>query len=205
MTVHRSPATYDDVMQAIGSLIDHIKVLVSAVDNLRSEVEWQARNPREDDPVSGGTALKSEVGEPALPTAEQTISFESLLTAAGRLHAFEMLLFQAPRGVWLDEFASEDELNLPDGRIFSVDADLWTRVRDIRPAHVVGDNCCCQAQGGTPFLLAWQNEGEFLLRDLTYEEARPLKDLCLASQAERAEAAIQEARLVSLQSQLGLF
>ena len=123
----------------------------------------------------------------------------------GRLQAFEKLLYQPPLGLWLDEFASEDEFIIPEGRIFSVDADLWTSILDVRPAHVVGGSRCCEAGEGTPFLLAWQTEREFLLRELTYEEARRLKEFCLACKTERADAAIQEARLVAAQSQLGLF
>ncbi|HZZ26765.1 MAG TPA: hypothetical protein VFE46_02060 [Pirellulales bacterium] len=205
MTVHHPPATHDDVLLAIGSLIDHIKVLVSAVDDLRCEVEWQSRNPRDDHPAAAGANLNSGVGKSVLPAADQEISIELLLTAAGRLQAFEKLLYQAPRGVWLDEFASEDDYIIPEGRVFSLDADLWTSVLDVRPAHVVGDSCCCEAGEGTPFLLAWQTEREFLLRELTYDEARKLQEFCLACQAERADAAIQEARLISSQSQLGLF
>ena len=58
---------------------------------------------------------------------------------------------------------------------------------------------------GMPSLLAWQTEREFLLRELTDEDAQRLRKFCLESQAERADAAIQEARLVAAQSQLGLF
>ena len=94
---------------------------------------------------------------------------------------------------------------MPTGRIISVSRDIFESVLDTRPAHVVGDNCCCEAGMGMPFLLAWQTEREFLLRELNYEEARQLRKFCLASQAERADAAIQEARLVAAQSQLGLF
>jgi hypothetical protein len=210
MTEQRSRVTLDEVYAVIGSLVDYIKVLVTAVDDLRCEIEWQARNPAVDHanvPSAATSPGSHEVaGEVVAPrSSDQEIAFESLLTATGRLQAFEKLLYQAPRGLWLDEFASEDDFIIPEGRIFSVDADLWTSILDVRPAHVVGDSCCCEAGEGTPFLLAWQTEREFLLRELTYEEARRLQEFCLACQAERADAAIQEAQLLSTQSQLGLF
>jgi hypothetical protein len=143
MTAQRSRVTLDEVYAAIGSLVDHIKVLVTAVDDLRCEIEWQARNQDEEGRVTAPTPVPESLNsdfESSEQTPGNTVSFDSLLTASGRLQAFEKLLYQAPRGLWLDEFASEDELILPEGRIFSVDADLWTSVRDIRPAHVVGDN-----------------------------------------------------------------
>ena len=44
MTTNRSPATFDDLLAAVSSLTDQLQVLVSAVDDLRCEVEWQAKN-----------------------------------------------------------------------------------------------------------------------------------------------------------------
>jgi hypothetical protein len=208
MTAQRSRVTLDEVYAAIGSLVDHIKVLVTAVDDLRCEIEWQARNQDGEGQVVAPAPMpenRNSAFESSERTEENSVSFDSLLTASGRLQAFEKLLYQAPRGLWLDEFASEDDFIIPEGRIFSVDADLWTSVLDVRPAHVVGDSCCCEAGEGTPFLLAWQTEREFLLRELNYDDARRLQEFCLACQAEQADAAIQEARLVSAESQLGLF
>jgi hypothetical protein len=208
MTAKRSRVTLDEVYATIGSLVDHIKVLVTAVDDLRCEIEWRARNQGEEawdstpSPSLGNPNIAVESPE---RSAENCVSFESLLTATGRLQAFEKLLYQAPRALWLDEWAEDECWGMPTGRIISVSRDIYESVLDIRPAHVVGDNCCCEPGEGTPFILAWQTEREFLLRELTYDEAQRLQEFCLACQAERADAAIQEARLVSDQSQLGLF
>ena len=54
---------------------------------------------------------------------------------------------------------------MPTGRIIDVDADLWQSVLDIRPAHVVGNSCCCEAGEAAQYLVAWQTDREFLLRE----------------------------------------
>ena len=56
-----------------------------------------------------------------------------------------------------------------------------------------------------PDLLAWRDGDEFLLRELTDDEALKLQQLCLACQAE--EAARQESQVcpATAEAQLGLF
>ncbi len=208
MAAQRSRVTLDEVYAAIGSLVDHIKVLVTAVDDLRCEIEWQARNQDEEGRVIASTTIPenpSSAFELPERTEENSVSFDSLLTAAGRLQAFERLLYQAPRGVWLEEWAEQDDFEMPTNRVISVSGEIYESVLNIRPAHVVGDNCCCEAGEGAPYLLAWQTEREFLLRELSDDDARRLQEFCLACQAEKADAAIHEESLATAQSQLGLF
>jgi hypothetical protein len=231
----RVGVTFDSLLAAIDSVADQIKVLVAALDDVRCEVEWQARNLASNQ-QSNAAVLESAiqpddewtdgVGDtaPASPhsveavddsvnaVAEQKTQSpiedrvnDSLLSAAGRLRAYEDLLFRSRRGMWLDEFVNEDDFEIPESLVFSVDGDLWMTVLDVRPAHVVGEGCCCEEDMGSPFLLAQRTEREFLLRELADEESHQLQELCLACQAERADAAAQDALLAPGQAQLGLF
>jgi hypothetical protein len=58
---------------------------------------------------------------------------------------------------------------------------------------------------GGPYLLAWQSGDEFLLRDLTDDEARKLQQLCVAGQAEVAVCQMNHICESSADSQLALF
>lgn len=213
MTVGRQRVTLENLLIAIESVTDQIKVLVSAVDDLRCEVEWQSRNVScaEDLSVPAFTERSDERADDlrkttlGSPLAESRD--DSLLTAAGRLRAYENGLLKAPRGVWLDEWNEAEELDvveLPVGRVFSICADLWDAFVNIRPSHVVGAGCDCEEGVGAPYLLAWQSETEFLVRELGDEEALRLQELCLAAQAEHADKATRQVE-VNFQSQLGLF
>ena len=214
MTVGRQRMTLDDLLIAIESVTDQIKVLVSAVDDLRYEVEWQSRNAPSAEYLSAPAAQSVAEHPDQTRAAEESSYFpaaesgeESLLTAAGRLRAYENVLLKAPRGLWLDDWneAEElDEVELPVGRVFSVCADLWDTFVNIRPSHVVGGGCDCEEGVGAPYLLAWQSETEFLVRELGDEEALRLQELCLAAQAEHADKVARQAE-VNVQSQLGLF
>lgn len=214
MSTRRQPAALEDLLPAIESVADQIKVLVSAIDDLRCEVEWQARNassdwapiaPAPESVTERSNGMDDEVGESIAPSPGSDDVDDSLLSAAGRLRAYEELLFRCRRGLWLDEFVTEDDFIIPVGLLFSVDRSLWDAVLDFRPAHVVGDSCQCEADTGAPYLLAKRTETEFLLRELTEEEARRLQELCLQWQAEKAEQAIQNEKEAQLPSQLGLF
>ncbi len=210
MTSLRPRATMDDLLAALDSMTDQIKVLVSAVDDLRCEIEWQARNvtiaesptasasPEIDDGVK-------ELGEPPALSAPTEVPDDSLLSAAGRLGAFERACSQGPRTPWSDEWATGDDFEIPAGRLVSVGADLWSAVLDIRPAHVIGEGCCCEKEIGEPFLLAWRSGDEFMLRELTDGEARKLQELCLASQAEKAARRDRQVYRATAETQLGLF
>lgn len=214
MTVERQRVTLEGLLIAIESVTDQIKVLVSAVDDLRCEVEWQSRNAPSTE-YSSVPALPSVAEHPGRTwEAEETIYFpaakgrdDSLLTAAGRLRAYENVLLKAPRGLWLDEWNGAEELDvveLPVGRVFSVCADMWDAFVNIRPSHVVNAGCDCEEGVGAPYLVAWQSENEFLVRELDDEEALRLQELCLAAQAEQADKVAHQAE-ASVQSQLGLF
>jgi hypothetical protein len=213
MTVGRQRATLDDLRIAIESVTDQIKVLVSAVDDLRCEVEWQSRNAPSAEYLSAPTFTErsderaDDLGKMTLGSPLAESHDDSLFTAAGRLRAYENVLLKAPRGVWLDEWNEAEELDvveLPVGRVFSVCADLWDAFVNIRPSHVVGAGCDCEEGVGAPYLLAWQSETEFLVRELGDAEALRLQELCLAVQAEHADKATRQAE-VNVQSQLGLF
>jgi hypothetical protein len=216
MTVGRQRVTLDDLLIAIESVTDQIKVLVSAVDDLRCEVEWQSRNAPSTKDLSAPTVplVAERLDQRRDEPSEETIYFpaaeshdDSLLTAAGRLRAYENVLLKAPRGVWLDEWNEAEELDLvelPVGRVFSVCADLWDAFVNIRPSHVVGAGCDCEEGVGAPYLLASQSETEFLVRELGDEEALRLQELCLAAQAEHADKVARQTE-ANVQSQLGLF
>ena len=63
-------------------------------------------------------------------------------------------------------------------------ADVMDSMLNVRPAHVVGDNCCCEADMGKAYIFSfWCRGHEFLLRKLNNEEAFRLQELCLACQA----------------------
>ncbi len=218
-TGQRHRATFDDLCAAIESVADQIKVLVSAVDDLRCEVEWQARNASLEQaaPVSAEIEPADEPDEGVewkFSSPDQCDLDNSLLTAAGRLGAYEQCLTRAPRGLWLDEWSDSDELDvleIPCGRIFSMSPEIWEAILDVRPAHVIGGEGCddCEADGdhswGAPYLLAWRTEREFLLRELADEEAGQLQTLCIECQAETARPAVQQGKDTPLESQLDLF
>ncbi len=207
MTSRRARPTFDDVLEAVGSLSEQIQVLVSAVDDLRCEVEWQARNSAVAESVAAPPLDRPAPGEeestPRSTTGE--IAADSLLTASGRLRACERLYSQGLRERWSDEWTDRDDFEIPVGKIISVDADMWSSVLDIRPAHIIGEGCCCEAGIGAPYLLAWQSGEEFLLRELTDEQAYRLQELCLADQAEHTEAAKKRLYEVPAATQQGLF
>ena len=74
MTAQRSRVTLDEVYVVIGSLIDHIKVLVTAVDDLRCEIEWQARNPVADNERVSASTASSENPEIAVESPEALVN-----------------------------------------------------------------------------------------------------------------------------------
>jgi hypothetical protein len=203
-------ATLDDVLAAIGVVTDQIKILVTAVDDLRCEIEWQDRNgtlgesPAESAPLEVDDGF-GEVGESPAPSVPTEVPDDSLLSAAGRLRAFERVCSQGPRTPWSDEWATGDDFEIPAGRLVSVGADLWDAVLDIRPAHVIGEGCCCEEGIGAPYLLAWRDGDEFLLRELTDDEARKLQELCLACQAEATDRHEHQVFRTTAEAQLGLF
>ncbi len=212
MTSPARRATLDDMLSAIEAVTEQIKVLVSAVDDLRCEVEWQSRN-RQTEEWTSTPAGSSRVRPP--DTSDQPIGQsvaeaedDSLLSAAGRLQAYEKLLGRAPRGLWLDQWNEAEELDMleiPVGRVFSVSSDMWQAILDVRPAHVIGTGCDCEPEMGEPYLLAWRTETECLLRELADEEARRLQELCLEWQAEAAAKQVQPTGNAGAPSQRGLF
>ena len=209
-TSRQRRVTLDEVLAAIGLLTDQIAVLVSAVDDLRCEIEWQDRNGMNRDSAEASATAERGVGidevgnMPALSTLPESPD-DSLLSAGGRLRAFERACSQGRRSLWLDEWATEDDFEIPAGRMVSVDADLWSAVLDIRPAHVVGEGCCCEEGIGAPYLLAWKSGDEFLLRELTEEQACKLQELCLACQAVETARHDPDDFNLPAQAQLGLF
>jgi hypothetical protein len=204
--------TLDDLLSAIEAVTDQIKVLVSAVDDLRCEVEWQSRN-RQTDEWDSTPASSSRVGPRDAvdqPIGQSATEEEdgSLLSAAGRLGAYEKLLCRAPRGLWLDKWNEAEELDvleIPVGRVFSVSPDMWQAILDVRPAHVIGTGCDCEPEMGEPYLLAWRTETEYLLRELNDEEARRLQELCLEWQGEEVAKPMPQTSDTPAPSQRGLF
>jgi hypothetical protein len=185
-----------------------IKILVTAVDDLRCEIEWQARNGAMAESSTVSASLEVDDGVEGMgesPSAPIMAPDDSLLSAVGRLRAFERACSQGPPTPWSDEWATGDDFEIPAGRLVSVGADLWSAVLDIRPAHVIGEGCCCEEGVGEPYLLAWRSGDEVMLRELTDGEARKLQVLCLACQAEEAARHENQACQATVESQLGLF
>jgi hypothetical protein len=213
MTSPQRRATLDDLLSAIEAVTDQIKVLVSAVDDLRCEVEWQSRNRQSEDWASAAASSSQAepLDAPNQPIGKSAIAGDddnSLLSAAGRLQAYEKLLCRAPRGLWLDQWNEAEELDMleiPVGRVFSVSSDMWQAIVDVRPAHVIDTGCDCEPEMGQPYLMAWRTESECLLRELDDEEARRLQELCLEWQAEEAAKPVQQTSDTPAPSQRGLF
>jgi len=206
-------STFAELLTSVESLVDQIKVLVTAVDDLRYEIEWQARNQtaaREDSPWapvhSDAREDRSSVHSSCEPDAVAN-DLSAELSAAARLHAYEASLAEGPRGVWLDEWSERDDFEMPIGRIISVDAQMWSDALDIRPVHVVGDGCCCEDGVGAPYLLAWEAKGEFFLRELTEDESVRLQMLCLQAldESERERENLEREKERAQAKQLGLF
>lgn len=211
MTAHRPGATINDLLFAIEAVTEQIKVLVSAVDDLRCEVEWQSRNIANAQylPAQGSAAQEQHwLPDPTRMmaySAEAGVTDNSLLSALGRLRSYEKVLLQAPRGLWLDQWDEIDEvdaLELPVGRVFSISADMWDAILSMRPVHVVSEGCDCEEDTGAPFLLAWRTETEYLIRELSDEEAHRIQELCLTAQAEQADTVIRKSREVQNQRDL---
>ena len=219
MTRTKRPRNLDDLAGLISDVTDQIKVLVSAVDDLRCEVEWWARNTidQRDSQHNIRTDLDDEsappyraAGQPqeraADAAAEQgaeSSTFDSQERATEmRLALVERRLAAGRRGKWLDEWDAEDAPELPVGKVIPVEEVLWGAILDFRPAHVVGRGCCCEDGIGAPYLLAWQNEEGCFLRELSDEESYELQRACLDAQAE-AEA--RQTALRIEETQLGLW
>lgn len=224
-------ASVEDLVKITSDLIDQVKVLVAAVDDLRCEVEWWARNAADswqtphtglqqsggrgsgiaeaetdDDEVRDEVQLPaaSECNDeepPAMPLGEHAIS----LSAKDRLSAFESSLKSGPPGAWPDDADESEPPELPTGCIVEVDEELWVSVIDMRPAHVVHMGCCCEEGIGAPYLLAWEAENGYFLRELTEAEAIALQQACLAAQDEATAAAAPIAPAEPATTQLGLW
>lgn len=210
MTHATLTSALDEQSEAIKLLVEQVKVLISAIDDLRCEIEWQARNGNlpESSETASSPADENEATEPEQVEqgAELNVAAdESLLSAVGRLRAYERALSHGRRTAWRDEWATADDFEIPAGRLVSVSDDLWRTVLEFRPVHVIGDGCCCEEGIGAPYLLAWQSGDEFLIRELADEEALKLQELCLAAQAEESPQRALAPAAATDQAQLGLF
>jgi hypothetical protein len=230
-------AGVDDLVKLTGELIDHVKVLVTAVDDLRCEVEWWARNAADQrcEAESAATCQRcrqpiatldqeeklehlSDATEPAAlakdnpplepsplrTSASETAVDDSGRSPASRLDALERALITGPSANWPDDWDNDEPPELPTGRIVQVDEELWNDVLECRPAHVVQFGCCCEEGIGAPYLLAWQSEAGFFLRELTDKEALELQRICLDAQRETVPAPSPTAN-DSPQTQLGFW
>lgn len=224
-------ANVDDRARLVGDLFDQIKVLVSAVDDLRCEVEWWARNAvdqRDSLAPSAPTYVPQNLkhdcvlgADEALAPSNSAADCSKEVTAdatAGqgtetspcdcperaaemRLASLELGLAAGRRAEWPDEWDGNDAQELPVGKVIPVNEELWEAVLDLRPAHVVGRGCCCEEGIGAPYLLAWQYDEGCFLRELSDEESYELQRTCLDARAEQDSR--QNAQQVS-ETQLGL-
>ena len=220
----------DDLVKITADLIDHVKVLVAAVDDLRCEVEWWARNATDQWTPDGVGAGRSNFAhanaassafegnteshdEDELSAADEC-NVEAVtaapqdadgLSAEARLSALEASLMSGPSGNWPDDSDESEPPELPTGCIVEVDEELWASVIDMRPAHVVRMGCYCEEGIGAPYLLAWEAENGYFLRELTEAEAIALQQACLAAQDEAKKAAAPIAPTEPATTQLGLW
>ncbi len=172
--------TVDDVLATAVELIEHVRVLVSAVDDLRCEIEWWTRNSVHDDPpcparldrevsdaldVADEDEVEDRGDEPAGESSpigpnsaageQREVNLPPALTARGYLREQERRLVAAPVVPWSDAWATDELLDLPMGKAIAVDEALWSSVLELRPAHVVGlQDCACEEGEGAPYLLA---------------------------------------------------
>ncbi len=231
MTRSQRRASVDDLSRRVGDLVDQLKVLVAAVDDLRCEVEWWSRNAADESPWQG-TPGPQHVSEPTATddspdketsagcpadgdadvadardnsaTAATDVATEDASTAANasageNLAALERSLTSSECGPWPDACDDSECPEFPVGNVIGVDEDMWLAVLELRPAHVVGQGCCCEEGIGAPYLLAWCHEDGCFLRELGEEEAVELQRACLAAQAkwetQRSESAIPQTQL----------
>lgn len=222
----------DDLVKITADLIDHVKVLVAAVDDLRCEVEWWARNATDQWTPEGvgagyGNVAHANAASSAFERNTESHDEDELsaavecndvaltevpqdagvcgLSAEARLSALESSLKSGPPGAWPDDADESDPPELPTGCIVEVDEELWASVIDMRPAHVVRMGCCCEEGIGAPYLLAWEAENGYFLRELTEAEAIALQQACLAAQDEAKTAAAPIAPAEPATTQLGLW
>lgn len=108
-------------------------------------------------------------------------------TARGSLLEFEERLLAVPAVPGFRDALHEEFLDLPTGLATEVAEELLHHILELRPAHTIGDDDCdCEAEQSTPYLLAWSEGQRHFVRELTDHEARLLQDLCLAEQAAAA-------------------
>jgi len=191
---YRRGVAPDDLEKVVHELIDQLKVLVVAVDDLRCEVEWWSRNGGEapwqvaaPPPSARQPSEMSIVPQEAAPELP-AIATEcnpplSCSAAIDQRRRLEQSLMNGPKGAWLDPWPGEDAPDLPSGRVIAVDEELWLAVLELRPAHIVGADDC-EDDIGAPYLLAWQDDNGCYLRELDDEEAFQLQRLCLASRSQ---------------------
>lgn len=235
MTRHRRRVTVDELANIVGELTDQLKVLVAAVDDLRCEVEWWARNAAAEttwQPVTralSGDAVTNDEHRSAEESVEPSDSTPSAnvpavdghatatakeaattsacdsavsATALDRLAALEQALSSGPCCPWPETCEDSECPEFPVGTVVLADEDLWLAMLELRPAHVLEYDCCCEDGIGAPYLLAWQRDDGCFLRELSESEAIDLQRACLAAQAER-EA--QRPAAPSPQTQLDLW
>lgn len=205
MSCRKKQATLEEILRAVETLTDELKVLVTAVDDLRCEVEWQIKVAADAKNFLGEVEYSEERPGSAMEAHAQAptslvVESEKRLSPSDALCQFEKSLLEVPWAKWQDDWADEDDAVLPEGQVIPVDVDTWNSLLDIRPAHVVGEGCCCEEGVGAPYLLAWASPAGhgLYLRELTEKEAVQLQALCLAAQAETQ--AIAEAKQAAFSS-----
>lgn len=196
----------DDLATKTAELLEQVRVLVAAVDDLRCEVEWWARNATEQAHSSDKTMSPTErIAHQDSPVDWPPPVLPGEAVAAERLSAVERSLMSGPPGVWPDEECYTGFPELPTGFVVPVDEEIWADVVDLRPSHVVRMGCCCGEESGTPELLAWESGSSYFLREMTEQEAGELQAACLAQQRAAAVACSQKPAVETEATQLGLW
>lgn len=204
MSKYRRGVAPEELEKVVHELIDQLKVLVVAVDDLRCEVEWWSRNggeaslqfaaplPRAMQPSELSIAPQEAAPElhPIATECKRPLSSSANIDQLRRL---EKSLMSGPQGAWLDPWPGEDAPDLPSGRVIALDEALWLAVLEFRPAHIVGaSDDDCEDDIGAPYLLAWQDDNGCYLRELDDEEAFQLQRLCLESHSQDVAPLVAE-------------
>lgn len=195
-------SSVDELAKLASDLVDQVKVLVTAVDDLRCEVEWWSRNAADerwqaqqnssyrsneespcDLPESNFTPPDSADAQEVAVNPTELIAATPAVVGAPResLEDQERRLMQGPIAELPTEWDEDEPPELATGCIIEVDQEIWNWFVEYRPAHVVNGGCCCEAGFASPYLLAWQTEEGNFVRELTDGEAVELQQACLTA------------------------
>jgi len=192
-----SPRSIDELARLVEELLEHLQTLVAAVDDLRQEVEWWARNASVEATCRLAGVSRPD-NQPAQVAPEASVAARERPRSAREALAMYERTFQTRLATyWSGAQEFVDAAELPLGKVLRVELAWWYAVLADRPAHMVGGECDCELGEGAPFLLAWRHTSGAFLLELADDEARELQRLCLAAQEEARARALPAQALPS--------